>query len=86
MSKPGEGGARAWKEGKQWGLKTREKKAYAAYGLQNPQKNSRKTKNKAYALKSQPKPKERGQFLPILYLEGTFFGVFFVLFFKSYVL
>lgn len=40
--------------------------------------HSKKTKNKMYALKSQPKPKERGQVLPLLYLEGIFFFVVFV--------
>lgn len=57
--------------------------------LKNPKKHSKKTKNKAYAPKSQPKPKEREQFfLPMLYLEGIFFVVFLLLlfFFKSYVL
>lgn len=38
--------------------------------------HSKKTKNKMYALKSQPKPKERGQVLPLLYLEGIFFCSF----------
>lgn len=79
------GGGAGAKDGKRRGFKIKRKtKAMCHLGTWKSKKNIvKRQKTKAYALKSQPKPKT-GTVITILYLEGIFFVVF--CFFKSYAL